>query len=301
MPHSSKPIESDHAMMVGRVLPDPQELFRENESRGQSILGLYLNEIGKYHRITQEEERVLAKRIHQGDEAAVQTLVQANLRLVVKIAQNYSHFGMPLMDLISEGNIGLMKAAQRFDPEKGGKLSTYAAWWIKQAIKRAFANQNKTIRLPVHMVEKLSHIRRAIHQLESEFGREPTNHEIGQRVHIPYRKVAHLRDMGISPASLDANVGEDDSSVMGDFVRDENALTAEEDISKQAMSHAIDESMALLSQRERSILALRFGLNDTEPQTLDLISVRLGISKERVRQIQEEALLKIRHLIERNE
>jgi RNA polymerase primary sigma factor len=294
------PPSSEHAVNVSRVLPDSHEIVHNHESSDQSILGIYLNEIGKYRRISPEEEVALAKRIHKGEEEAVQVLVQANLRLVVKIAQNYSHFGMPLMDLISEGNIGLMKAARRFDPEKGGKLSTYAAWWIKQAIKRAFANQNKTIRLPVHMVEKLSHIRRMSHQLESELGREPTNDEIGQAVRIPSSKVAHLRDMGMTPASLDANVGEDDSSVLGDFVRDENALTAEEDINKRAMSSGINESMATLSDRERFILSLRFGLGSEESQTLDVISIRLGISKERVRQIQEEALMKIRHLIEGN-
>ena len=192
----------------------------------RSNLQLYLQEIGKTALLTIDEEIQLAKRIRRGDKAARDHMISANLRLVVKIAMDYKDFGLPLLDLISEGNIGLIKAVERFDPRKGGKLSTYAAWWIKQSIKRALANQSKTIRLPVHLVDKISKMRRTAMALTEQLGREPTDEELAAELQIPTAKVAHLKSVSVRPASLDAPIGEDgDSGTFGEIVGDDNAVS----------------------------------------------------------------------------
>ena len=191
---------------------------------GDSGIKIYLREIGQTPLLTREEEVKLARRIKRGDQAARQQMIKANLRLVVKIAHDYSSYGLPLLDLISEGNIGLMKAVERFDPKKGGKLSTYAAWWIKQSIKRALANQSKTIRLPVHLVDKIARMRRVALQLAEEFGREPTDEELAEELSMTPAKISQLRTAAIRPASLDASVGQDeDSASLGDMIGDESA------------------------------------------------------------------------------
>jgi len=187
---------------------DEVEDVRDLPSSEKSALKLYLQEIGKTPLLTPEEEVSLAKRIQKGDEKARNHMVQANLRLVVKIANDYNNFGLPLLDLVSEGNIGLVKAVERFDPDKGGKLSTYAAWWIKQSIKRALANQSKTIRLPVHLVDRIAKMRKITSALADEFGREPSDDEIAAEMGIPVNKVAHLKTVSVRPTSLDAPIGE---------------------------------------------------------------------------------------------
>src|ERR1041385_1990456 len=196
---------------------------------GESLAGdpirLYMREIGQVALLTPEEEVKLARRIKRGDAAAREHMIKANLRLVVKIARDYENYGLPLLDLVSEGNIGLMKAVERFDPSKGAKLSTYAAWWIKQSIKRGLADQSKTIRLPVHVVDKISRMRRVAMRMQEEFGREPTDEELGEELGMTPSRVAQLRTAAIRPASLDAPVGDDDSSTFGEIVQDENAVS----------------------------------------------------------------------------
>src|SRR6201994_2323468 len=208
---------------------------------------IYLREIGKTDLLTPEQEVELADRIKKGDPEARAHMIKANLRLVVKIAQDYANYGLPLLDLISEGNIGLMKAVERFDPNKGGKLSTYAAWWIKQSIKRALANQSKTIRLPVHLVDKIARMRRVGMQLAEEFGREPTDEELGEELNMPPAKIAQLRTAAIRPASLDATVGqEEDGASLGDMIGDESAHTPSDLLSDKNLRKAVMDLLHVL-------------------------------------------------------
>lgn len=260
----------------------------------QSPLQLYLREIRKTPLLTIQEEIDLSKRIQQGDAEARAHMIQANLRLVVKIAYDYNNFGLPLMDLISEGNIGLIKAVERFDPSKGGKLSTYAAWWIKQSIKRALANQSKTIRLPVHLVEKIAKMRRRITALTEEFGREPTDDEISLEMGIPVNKIAHLKSVSVRPSSLNAPVGDEDSTELGDLVGDEKALTPFENLRTKATYSDLAQLLSLLEPREEEIIRLRFGLDGEAPKTLEEVGEMFDITRERVRQLQNIALNKLR-------
>ncbi len=202
---------------------------------------IYLREIGKTALLTREEEVELADRIKKGDKEARAHMIKANLRLVVKIAQDYANYGLPLLDLISEGNIGLMKAVERFDPNKGGKLSTYAAWWIKQSIKRALANQSKTIRLPVHMVDKISKMRRVAMVLSEELGREPTDEELAEEIGIDRAKLSHLKSAALRPASLDAPISDDDTTEFGEIIGDEKAQTPLELLSHKNMHMQLDD------------------------------------------------------------
>ncbi|GAB5559575.1 MAG: hypothetical protein SynsKO_12220 [Synoicihabitans sp.] len=268
----------------------------------RSNLQLYLQEIGKTPLLTPEEEVTLANRIQQGDKAARDHMISANLRLVVKIAMDYKDFGLPLLDLISEGNIGLIKAVERFDPTKGGKLSTYAAWWIKQSIKRALANQSKTIRLPVHLVDKIAKMRRTAMALTEELGREPTDEEIAIELQIPTNKVAHLKSVSVRPASLDAPVGDDgDSTTFGEMVGDEktvNPLDALRDNSEKSDLHAMIDA---LDDREAEILRHRFGLNGYDELTLEEVGQKFNVTRERIRQLQNIALSKMRKAIAHHE
>ncbi len=278
-----------------------QKVADDLPSSERSSLKLYLQDIGKVPLLKLEEEVTLAKRIQQGDAAAREHMIRANLRLVVKIAYDYSHFGLPLMDLISEGNIGLMKAVERFDPGKGGKLSTYAAWWIKQSIKRALANQSKTIRLPVHLVDKISRMRKTTALLQEEFGREPTNDELARELGIPVNKVAHLKTVSTRPSSLDAPVGEDDSTELGELVRDENAATPYEDLRGKSSLQDLNKMVEELEPREAEILRLRFGLDGEPPKTLEEVGAYFQVTRERVRQLQNMALTKMRKAMQRLE
>ncbi len=262
---------------------------------------IYLREIGQIQLLTPADEIVLAARIKKGDRKARSTMIKANLRLVVKIAHDYSNFGLPLLDLISEGNIGLMKAVERFDPKKGGKLSTYAAWWIKQSIKRALANQAKTIRLPVHLVDKISKMRRAAMELGESLGREPTDAELAAKLHVPPAKVAQLRTISIRPASLDAPIGEDDATEFSEIVGDDNALTPFELLRDKTLRQDISEILSEIEPREAEILTLRFGLDGSKPQTLEEVGRKFKVTRERVRQIQNLALDKLRRLMDKQD
>ena len=268
----------------------------------RSSLQLYLQEIGKTPLLTIKEEITLARRIRRGDKAARDHMISANLRLVVKIAHDYKDFGLPLLDLISEGNLGLIKAVERFDPRKGGKLSTYAAWWIKQSIKRALANQSKTIRLPVHLVDKISKMRRTAMALTEELGREPTDEELAMELQIPTNKVAHLKSVSVRPTSLDAPIGEDgDSSTFGEIVGDENAKSPLESLKENNRNSDLRAMVASLDPREAEIIKLRFGLDGSSELTLEEVGKKFKVTRERVRQLQNLALSKMRRAIAANE
>jgi len=272
------------------------------DSRDRSGIQLYLNEIGKFPLLTREEEVELAEKIKAGDRKARERMISSNLRLVVKIAYDYRDYGLPVMDLISEGNIGLIKAVERFDPEKGGKLSTYASWWIKQSIKGALANQSKTIRLPVHLVDRISQIRKISRHLAEELGREPTNEELGDILEISASKVAHLKTVSARPASLNAPLGDDyQGGELGDVVGDENAHSPFERLNQKSMQGDLSELIERLEERESQIIKLRFGIERDSALTLEEVGHIFGITRERVRQLQNMALLKMRRIMFSNE
>ncbi|MGD0649628.1 MAG: RNA polymerase sigma factor RpoD/SigA [Verrucomicrobiia bacterium] len=273
----------------------------ERERESENGIKIYLREIGKIPLLKPEDEVKLAARIKKGDKKARTKMIRANLRLVVKIAHDYSNLGLPLLDLISEGNIGLMKAVERFDPKKGGKLSTYAAWWIKQSIKRALANQGKTIRLPVHLVDKISKMKRASYQLSEKLGREPTDAELAAKLDMSPAKVTQLRTISVRPASLDAPMGEDDVAEFSEIVGDENALTPFELLRDKTLREDISEVLSEIEPREAEILILRFGLDGSKPQTLEEVGKKFKVTRERVRQIQNIALTKLRRIMEKQD
>ena len=268
---------------------------------GDTAFKLYLREIGQVKLLTPAEEIELAARIKKGDKAAREQMIKANLRLVVKIAHDYEGFGLPLLDLISEGNIGLMKAVERFDPSKGGKLSTYGSWWIKQSIKRALANQSKTIRLPVHLVDKISKMRRVSMKLQEVFGREPTDEELAEEMGMTPSRVAQMRTAAIRPASLDAPIGDDESNNYSEIIADENADTPYEQLEDQTVTRMLQEMVTTLDPREATILRYRFGLDGGNEKTLEEVGEKFGVTRERVRQIQNIALNKLRKMIDRLE
>jgi len=268
----------------------------------RSNLQLYLNEIRQTPLLTIDEEIKLAARIKRGDKAARDHMIKANLRLVVKIAYDYHMMGLPLMDLISEGNLGLIKAVERFDPAKGGKLSTYAAWWIKQSMKRALANQSKTIRLPVHLVDKISRMRKTIAKLTDELGREPENEEIAAEMQIPTNKIALLKTVSVRPASLDAPVGEDnDSATLGDLVGDDSAVSPYEGLGEKNRRDDLNALVNALDPREASILRLRFGLGGEKELTLEEVGKKFKVTRERIRQLEYLALGKIRRQLQKQD
>ncbi len=262
---------------------------------------LYLREIAKFALLTPAEEVKLARKIKRGDAEARAHMVRANLRLVVKIARDYQGLGLPLLDLISEGNIGLMKAVERFDPKKGGKLSTYAAWWIKQSIKRSLANQSKTIRLPVHLVDKISKIRRVASQMSEELGREPTDDELAEEIGMVAAKVSQLKTAAIRPASLDAPIGDDDSTEFGEIVGDAEAMDPFEMLRDKDLRDEVGDLLGVLDDRERNIINSRFGLDGQKPKTLEEVGVRFGVTRERIRQLQNIALHKMRRALSKKE
>jgi RNA polymerase primary sigma factor len=268
---------------------------------GDTAIKLYLREIGQVKLLTPQEEIDLAARIKKGDKKAREQMIKANLRLVVKIARDYEGIGLPLLDLISEGNIGLMKAVERFDPAKGGKLSTYGSWWIKQSIKRALANQSKTIRLPVHLVDKISKMRRTAMRLQEELGREPTDDELGEELGITASRVAQMRMAAIRPASLDAPIGDEDSNNFAEVVQDESADTPYEQLEEKTVTRMLQEMVKTLDPREATILRARFGLDGGPQKTLEEVGQKFGVTRERVRQIQNIALKKLRKMIEKME
>ena len=266
-----------------------------------SAVRIYFREIGQFGRITPEDEIRLAKRIRAGDAEARQQMILANLRFVVKIALDYEGLGLPLLDLINEGNIGLMKVVERFDPAKGGKLSTYSSWWIKQSIKRGLANQGKTIRLPVHLVEKISRMRRERLNLLDRLGREPTNRELGEALGLQPGKVALMRRAAMRPASLDSPVGDESSTKLGELVSDENAAVPDRELSDKNISGILRALIGELPDREVQILVRRFGLDGEEEQTLEEIGRHFGVTRERIRQLQNAALAKLHQKLDQLE
>ncbi len=266
-----------------------------------SGIKIYLREIGQIPLLTPEEEIDLAAKIKKGDKEARAKMIRSNLRLVVKIAHDYGNLGLPLLDLISEGNIGLMKAVERFDPAKGGKLSTYAAWWIKQSIKRALANQSKTIRLPVHLVDKISKMRRVALQMSEELGREPTDEELAEEVGLSSAKVSQLKTVSIRPASLDAPISDDDTTEFGEIVGDMEALTPFEQLRDRNLRDEVSDLLAVLDEREKKIIFSRFGLDGGKAKTLEEVGKKFGVTRERIRQLQNIALMKLRRALQKKE
>ena len=270
-----------------------------NES--DSALNRYLREIGRIPRLTPEEEIQLARKVKNGDVEARERMINSNLRLVVTIAHDYANLGLPLLDLISEGNIGLTKAVERFDPAKGAKLSTYAAWWIKQSIKRGLADKSKTIRLPVHLVDKIARVRRVSLQMSDELGREPTDDELGEELGIASDKVGRLKSIAIRPASLDAPIGDDDSTEFGETVGDEEAQTPFELLRNKNLHQELGGLIEVLDEREKKIIFERFGLHGGKPKTLEHVSKSFGVTRERIRQLQNIALGKLRRALSNKE
>ena len=297
-----KPEEVERATAIPVTEEHPPARGRERSAYdGDTAIKLYLREIGQVKLLTPQEEIELAARIKKGDKRAREQMIKANLRLVVKIARDYEGIGLPLLDLISEGNIGLMKAVERFDPAKGGKLSTYGSWWIKQSIKRALANQSKTIRLPVHLVDKISKMRRTAMRLQEELGREPTDEELGEELGITASRVAQMRMAAIRPASLDAPIGDEDSNNFAEVVQDESADTPYEQLEEKTVTRMLQEMVKTLDPREATILRARFGLDGGPQKTLEEVGQKFGVTRERVRQIQNIALKKLRKMIEKME
>ena len=256
---------------------------------------MYLKEIGKIPLLTAEEEVELAKRMSEGDESAKKRLTEANLRLVVSIAKRYVGRGMLFLDLIQEGNLGLIKAVEKFDYEKGFKFSTYATWWIRQAITRAIADQARTIRIPVHMVETINKVSRVSRQLLQELGREPQAEEIAKAMELPVERVREIMKIAQDPVSLETPIGEEEDSHLGDFIQDENVAVPAEAATQTVLKEQLEEVLDTLTEREQKVLKLRFGLEDGRARTLEEVGKEFDVTRERIRQIEAKALRKLRH------
>ena len=277
---------------------NPEEVVTFLAQEGVSIddpVRMYLKEIGKVPLLSAEKELELAEKMSQGDVAAKKQLVEANLRLVVSIAKRYVNRGMFFLDLIQEGNLGLLKAVDKFDYGKGYKFSTYATWWIRQAITRAIADQARTIRIPVHMVETINKVLRVSRQLLQELGREPTDEEIAKEMNLPVEKVREILKIAQEPVSLEMPIGEEEDSHLGDFIADDNAPAPQEAASYSMLREQLLEVLHTLTPREENVLKLRFGLEDGRPKTLEEVGKVFNITRERIRQIEAKALRKLRH------
>ena len=276
-----EPTEIDLSVLEGIALDDP--------------VRMYLKEIGRVPLLTPEEEVELAKRMEMGDKQAKARLIEANLRLVVSIAKRYVGRGMQFLDLIQEGNMGLIKAVEKFEHRRGFKLSTYATWWIRQAITRAIADQARTIRIPVHMVETINKLIRTSRQLIQELGREPTPEEIGAEMGISADKVREILKIAQEPVSLETPIGEEEDSHLGDFIEDEDAPAPVDAASFLLLREQIESVLKTLNEREQKVLRLRFGLDDGRARTLEEVGREFGVTRERIRQIEAKALRKLRH------
>jgi RNA polymerase primary sigma factor len=266
------------------------------EAKTSDVVKMYLKEIGKVSLLKTKEEKELAKSVYEGDKVAKQKLIDANLRLVVSIAKKYIGRGMAFLDLIQEGNIGLIRASEKFDYRKGYKFSTYATWWIRQAITRAISDQSRTIRIPVHLGETMSKLRKASRFLMQEKGRKPTEEEIALHMDLPVEKVREIFKSSLTPVSLETPIGdESDSSKLGDFVKDAKTLSPEGTLFKSSLRTDLDHILSELSERERMVIKLRFGLVDDRPRTLEEVGKVYDVTRERIRQIEAKALKKLRH------
>ncbi|MDR7385866.1 MAG: RNA polymerase sigma factor RpoD [Armatimonadota bacterium] len=291
--------EMDIAVKDSEEEEEEQEKAAELEPlEGISIddpVRMYLKEIGRVPLLTAQEEVELAKRMERGDEEAKRKLIEANLRLVVAIAKKYVGRGMLFLDLIQEGNLGLIRAVEKFDWRKGFKFSTYATWWIRQAITRALADQARTIRIPVHMVETINKLVRVSRQLLQQKGREPTPEEIAEEMKLPVERVREIMKIAQEPISLETPIGEEEDSHLGDFIEDADALAPAEAASYTMLKEQLEGVLETLTARERNVLKLRFGLEDGRPRTLEEVGREFGVTRERIRQIEAKALRKLRH------
>lgn len=281
------------------LIDDEEEIKIEDQSYLDDIaddsVRLYLREIGKIPLLNAEEELSLAQRVVAGDKEAKDQMAEANLRLVVSIAKRYVGRGLDLLDLIEEGNTGLLRAVEKFDPDKGFKFSTYATWWIRQAITRAIADQARTIRIPVHMVETINKLLRTQRRLTQELNREPTNAEIAKEMEIDEAKVEHIMKIKQDISSLDASIRDDEEeSVLADFIEDEDTITPEESATGQLLKEQVKDMLSALTEREQKILKLRFGLEDGKQHTLEEVGQEFSVTRERIRQIEAKALAKLR-------
>ncbi len=279
--------------------PPTEEELAHYDDLGEGKLDdpvrMYLKEIGKIKLLTPEEELELAKQMAEGDEQARKRMSEANLRLVVSIAKRYVGRGMQLLDLIQEGNLGLMKAVEKFDYTKGYKFSTYATWWIRQSITRAIADQARTIRIPVHMVETINRVLRTSHGMVQSLGREPTTQEIAQELHMDLQKVEEIMKLAQEPVSLETPIGEEEDSHLGDFIQDDEASQPSEEASYTLLREQLEEVLKTLTEREEQVLRMRFGLRDGKPHTLEEVGKEFDVTRERIRQIESKALRKLRH------
>ena len=274
------------------------EITQDDTFEGINIddpVRMYLREIGRIDLLTYDEELELAKKILKGDEEAKQKLAEANLRLVVSIAKKYVGRGMLFLDLIQEGNMGLIKAVEKFDYEKGFKFSTYATWWIRQSITRAIADQARTIRIPVHMVETINKLIRTSRHLLQRLGREPTPEELSEELELPIDKVMEIQKIAQDPVSLETPIGEEDDSHLGDFIQDEDSPAPQDAAAYTLLKEQLEEVMSTLTPREAKVLRLRFGLNDGKARTLEEVGKEFDVTRERIRQIEAKALRKLRH------
>lgn len=303
--------EKDDLLLEPLVEPDALDLADEEELSDEDLeitvdnvdafaddsVRLYLREIGKIPLLEQDEEQELAKKIVEGDKRAKEKMVESNMRLVVSIAKRYSGRGLDFLDLIQEGNTGLLRAVDKFDPEKGFKFSTYATWWIRQAITRAIADQARTIRIPVHMVETINKVLRTTRRLTQELNREPTTKEIAKALDMEEDKIEYVMRIKQDIASLDASVGrdgDDEDSVLGDFVEDEERASPEDSAATQILKEQLASIIATLSDREQKIIKMRFGIGGERPHTLEEVGVEFSVTRERIRQIEAKALSKLR-------
>jgi len=279
--------------------PEPElELDVAVREMTTDSLQLFLKDIGKVKLLTAAQEVELSKRIERGDHLAKQQMVSANLRLVVSIAKNYRNQGLPFLDLIQEGTIGLVRAAEKFDHRRGYKFSTYATWWIRQAVARALADKGRTIRMPVHVVEKLNKITRTERKLLSEFGREPTSEEVAVELQLPVEEVEQIRRSAQTPVSLEKPVGDEDESEFGHFIADQSEPRPDEVAESTLQRDALRRALGMLSYRERRVLELRYGLDGEDPRTLDEVGRAFNVTRERVRQIEHQSLRKLQALAE---
>lgn len=270
-------------------------LARKVRKRAADPVRMYLTEIGKVALLTKEEEILLAKRVEQGDEASVEKLIRSNLRLVVSIAKKYLGRGLSMLDLIQEGNMGLMKAVKKYDWRRGFKFSTYATWWIRQAITRAIADQARTIRVPVHMIETINKFHRISRQMAQELGREPEPEEVAKKMGLDPDKGREILKIAQEPTSLQKKVGEDDDSELSDFIQDDMVLSPDEAASAELLKEQMRDVLDTLTPRERKVLELRFGLEDGRGRTLEEVGRDFGVTRERIRQIEAKALRKLKH------